>query len=268
LRSVVERVPTRIALIGVAVGALLALLCFAPAAWLARAVASATDQHLLLADARGSIWSGSAVPVLTGGPGSRDASALPGRLAWSLGLHLGTGGPALTVHARQACCIQGELQLRVRPGLGTLKLTLPPSTGVVGQWPAAWLIGLGTPFNTMQLAGTLRLSSANGLEFETARGRWLLGGSAALVMDEMSSPVTTLPTLGSYRLDLTGGAITKLVLSTLAGPLRLSGSGQFTAGGVRFRGEARADAGSENALNNLLNIIGRRHGAVAVLSIG
>ena len=58
------------------------LLAFAPAAWLAGAIASATNQHLLLADARGTLWSGSAVVVLTGGPGSRDASALPGAYAW------------------------------------------------------------------------------------------------------------------------------------------------------------------------------------------
>ena len=57
---------------------------FAPAAWLTRYVASATDARVLLSDARGSVWSGSAVVVLTGGPGSRDAASLPGRIEWSL----------------------------------------------------------------------------------------------------------------------------------------------------------------------------------------
>ena len=52
----------------------------------ASAIASATNQHLLLADARGTLWSGSAVVVLTGDPGSRDASALPGRLDWTIGI--------------------------------------------------------------------------------------------------------------------------------------------------------------------------------------
>jgi general secretion pathway protein N len=38
---------------------------------------------------------------------------------------------------------------------------------------------------------------------------------------------------------------------------------------VRFRGEARAATeADEAALNNLLNIIGRRNGAVSVISIG
>ena len=50
--------------------------------------------------------------------------------------------------------------------------------------------------------------------------------------------------------------------------LRLSGNGQWVGGRLRFRGEARADAGSEAMLNNLLNIIGRRQGALSVLAIG
>ena len=63
-------------------GALIGVVAFAPAAWLA-AWRPATDERLLLGDARGTVWSGSAVAVLTGGPGSRDASALPGRLDWT-----------------------------------------------------------------------------------------------------------------------------------------------------------------------------------------
>ena len=70
---------------GIVLGVLLALVAFAPAAWLAGSVASATGQRVLLADARGTVWNGSAVAVLTGGEGSRDASSLPGRLASAIG---------------------------------------------------------------------------------------------------------------------------------------------------------------------------------------
>jgi general secretion pathway protein N len=37
---------------------------------------------------------------------------------------------------------------------------------------------------------------------------------------------------------------------------------------MRFRGEARASAGAEQALANLLNIIGRRDGARSLISVG
>jgi len=257
----------RLAIAGALLGGMLALLVFAPAAWLASALASATDQRLLLADARGSVWSGSAVPVLTGGPGSRDASALPGRLHWSIGLD----GLAFGLRARQDCCINGELRLRVEPRFGGLKVTLPASSGAVGQWPAGWLTGLGLPFNTLQLGGWLSLSSG-GLVAESVQGRWLLAGNAALTMNALSSRVSTLESLGSYRLALSGDAgaqrPAQVLLSTTNGPLQLAGSGEFGGTGLRFRGEARAAPGAETALNNLLNIIGRRQGTLAVISIG
>jgi general secretion pathway protein N len=254
-------------LVGAVLGALLAFVVFAPAAWLAQGLAAATGDRLLLADARGTVWSGSAVAVLTGGAGSRDASALPGRLSWRLGLD----GAALSVRAQHDCCINGELRLRIEPGFGRLKISLPARSGAVGQWPASWLIGLGTPFNTLQLGGSLSLSSSSGLVAESAQGRWRFSGGAALALNGVSSRVSTLDTLGSYRVafdDGSGGNTAQVVLSTQSGPLLLSGSGQWTAGGLRFRGEARAEADSQAALNNLLNIIGRRQGALAVISIG
>ena len=248
---------------GAALGAFVALVVFAPAAWLADAVAAATGDRLLLADARGSVWSGSAVPVLTGGADSRDASALPGRLQWELGLD----GLAVGVRARQDCCIDGELRLRVEPGFGRIAIRLPASKGVIGRWPAAWLGGLGTPFNTLQLGGTTSLASG-GLVAESAAGRWHIEGDAVLTIDGLSSRVSTLDTLGSYRIRVTGGDVAQIALETVDGALRLAGSGQWAASGLRFRGEARAAPGFEATLNNLLNLIGRRQGTMAVLSIG
>ena len=252
-----------LAVLGALLGGGAALLAFAPAAWLAGALANATGERLLLADARGSVWEGSAVAVLTGGTGSRDASALPGRLHWSLGPE----GWALGLRARHACCINGELRLRIGAGLGRLTITLPAAPGSLGQWPASWLTGLGTPFNTLQPGGWLGLSSS-GLVAERAQGKWQISGAAALTLSDLSSRVSTLETLGSYRLELSGGNPPQVQLSTLSGPLQLSGSGQWLAGGLRLRGEARAAAGFEPALNNLLNIIGRRQGTLAILSIG
>ena len=126
-----------------------------PPGWPA-AVARATQRPLLLADARGTVWSGSAVAVLTGGAGSRDAGALPGRLQWSLGWADGASSCA----PRQACCLRGEPRLRLRPGFGRLagraagrRRHAAAARPQVGQWPAAWLAGLGTPWNTLQLDG-------------------------------------------------------------------------------------------------------------------
>lgn len=273
-------------LIGALCGAVLALAVFAPAAWLARAVASATDERLLLADARGTLWQGSAMVVLTGGAGSRDASALPGRLQWTLGLD----GSALALRARHACCIADELRLRLVPGLARLRIELLAPAGAatagaagrtIGHWPASWLVGLGTPWNTLQPSGTLLFSSP-GLQLEQVQGRWLFSGRADFQLSEMASRVSTLAVLGSYRLSISGqgdgsggpgaGGPASIQLSTSSGALQLQGNGSLLGTGtgsrLRFTGQASAAAGSEAVLSNLLNIIGRRRGAVSVITIG
>ncbi len=257
----------RWAVFGGVVGTLAAIVAFAPAAWLASAVASATGERLLLTEARGTVWSGSAVPVLTGGPGSRDASALPGRLEWTMG----TRGLGFELRARHDCCLNGTIALQYRPGLGTSTIKMDaPMGGWIGQWPSVWLAGLGTPFNTLQLGGAVRLTSP-GFTIESAQGRSIMKGRADIEIVNASSRLSTLDSLGSYRMTLAGegaGGTPTMTLTTLEGALQLTGSGTWGAGKVRFRGEARAASGDDAALSNLLNIIGKREGARSVISIG
>ncbi|WP_157268479.1 type II secretion system protein N [Azohydromonas aeria] len=260
-----HRASRRWALWGALAGALLALVLFAPAAWLAQVLASASQQRVLLVQTRGTVWNGSAVLVVGAGADSQDAVLLPGRLHWTLR----PAGLQALLSLRQDCCMDQPLQLRLQPGFGRLRATLePPPGGRIGQWPAAWLSGLGTPWNTLQLGGLLNMS-ASGLQLEWAQGRLALLGNAQLDVLGMSSRLSTLRPLGSYRLQVQGtGQATTLDLSTLQGALQLSGQGQWAGSRLRFTGEARAAEGSEAALNNLLNIIGRRQGARAVITIG
>ncbi len=267
-----RRAGGRWALGGIAIGALVGFIGWAPASWLAAWVHQASAGHLLLADAEGTVWDGDAVLLLTGGAGSTDASALPGRLSWSL-RPLGWG---LALHARQACCLDGELALRLWPrwsGFG-VQLIAPAAGGAparIGQWPASWLAGLGTPWNTLQLGGVLRLASP-GLQLRRLGSHTLVDGMLQLDADDLSSRVSPLQVLGSYRLRLdaaaAGGETAQIVLETLSGALLLSGRGQWTASGLHFRGEARAAPGQEAMLSNLLNLIGRRQGALSLISIG
>ena len=259
---------TRWAIAGVVLGMLVAFVAFAPAEILARAVASGTSDRVLLTDARGTLWSGSAVVALTGGAGSRDASALPGRLEWTLGV----AGGGLSLKLRQACCLNDTVTLLLKPGFGRFSARLVPPPGWVGQWPSALLAGLGTPWNTLQLGGRLRIASP-GLTVEWVQGRVLFDGALDLEVLQASSRLSTLDTLGSYRLSLAGSAArpgdpAQLTLSTLDGALRLSGAGTWSSSGLRFRGEATASEADATALSNLLNIIGRRTGARSVISIG
>jgi len=258
---------------GAGLGTLVGLVAYAPASWLAQGVVDLSGKRLLLAESQGTIWHGDAVAVLTGGPGSRDARALPGRLNWTMRL----SGLGLRVTLQQDCCIPTPVVMQVQFGLGRVKTDVrlqgagdaQQTVGEIGHWPAAWLGGLGTPWNTLQLAGVLRLSSRD-LSFEWAQGRLRIQGQANVMLENVSSRVTTLDRLGSYQLDLGADAqgLLQMQLTTLDGALQLSGQGGVSSGGMRFRGEARASEAERGALDNLLNIIGRREGDRSVISIG
>ena len=96
----------------------------------------------------------------------------------------------------------------------------------------------------------------------------VLEGQAQLDALSMSSRLSTLRPMGSYRLTLQGGATPTLGLQTLQGALQLSGSGQWVGQRLRFTGEASAAPEREGALSNLLNIIGRRNGARSLITLG
>ena len=249
------------ALAGALLGALPALAVFAPAQWLASTVARASGGQVQLAQARGTVWNGSAQLVLTGGLDSQDAAALPGRLNWQLRPTWGGGVRALV---RAACCTPEPLRLQVQPRWGGAQLTVQDNQS---QWPAALLTGLGTPWNTLQLQGQLALHTS-GLGAEWASGRMLLAGQLQLDALAMSTRLSTLRPMGSYRLLLEGGAVPTLQLTTLDGALQMQGSGQWVGKRLRFEGEATAEPEREAALSNLLNIIGRRRGARSLITLG
>lgn len=245
---------------GTLLGLVLALLLNAPARWLALAVQQNLQGRLLLEDARGTVWNGSARLTLTGGGGGADSASLPGRLAWRLSPAWGDLGIDLNAD----CCMQQPWHLTLRPRWGGASLALADS---LSQWPAQWLTGLGTPWNTVQPEGQLSLAT-HGLRVEWAAGQSVLVGGAQIDALQMSSRLSTLKPMGSYRVVLQGGAGLSIALSTLEGALQLSGSGQWVGTRLRFDGIAGATPEKLDALSNLLNIIGRRDGARAIIKIG
>lgn len=248
---------------GAAIGMTLGLLAFAPAAWLADAVARSSGGQIQFDDPRGTVWRGSAQLVLSGGEGSRDALALPGRLEWELGL----GSRGLHLQLQAACCTPVPLALTLTPAWGGMVLAVADGGS---EWPAGLLAGLGAPWNTVQPQGLLQLNTER-LSVEWTEGRVRVAGSARLDALGMSSKLSTLKPVGSYRFSLLGsanqGPLT-VQLQTLEGSLSLAGNGQWTGSHWSFRGEASAAPEHETALGNLLNMVGRRQGAKSVISLG
>lgn len=245
---------------GALLGGLLTAALFAPASWLAARVQSATAGKVQLQDARGTIWSGSARLVLTGGEDSRDATTLPTRLLWTLRPGLGSASVTL----QSDCCTTTPVLAQFTPGWNAMALRVSDSAL---QLPADMLTGLGTPWNTVALQGQLRLYTT-GLALQYSAGRATSQGLTRLEALAVSSRLSPLKPLGSYRLDIQGGDTAQLHLSTLNGDLQLSGQGQWVGSRLRFNGEASASAEREAALSNLLNILGRREGSRSIITFG
>ena len=241
-------------------GVLPALVVFAPARWLANTVEQATGGQLLLQQPRGTVWTGSAQLVLTGGNASKDRTALPGRVDWQLRPTLS----GVRAQLLASCCTPQPLQAQVHLGWSRIQLAIADGQS---QWPAGLLTGLGTPWNTLQPQGQLALQT-QGLVLNWAAGRMVLAGHAQLDALAMSSRLSTLRPMGSYRLAVQGGDVPTLTLSTLEGALQLTGTGQWVGQRLRFTGEATATPEREAALSNLLNIIGRRSGARSIITVG
>ena len=247
-------------------GALLALSLGAPARWLAALVDQFSGQRVLLQDARGTVWAGSARLVLSAGPGSRDVSALPDRLSWRWHWHW--QGFGLSLSLSNPCCTPTPLHWQFTREEGRWQLRLQDQQS---QWPLPVLSGLGAPWNTLQAQGQLTWQS-QGLRLVWSGQGLLWLGQNTWQIDNLASRLSTLKPMGSYRISLQtplqGSTQPSLTLETLNGPLQLAGRGQWTGQRLRLEGEASAEAGYEDALSNLLNIVGRRDGARCRFSFG
>ncbi|MCE2782112.1 type II secretion system protein N [Limnohabitans sp.] len=258
------RADWRHAVWGILLGMGLALAVWAPARWLAWGVNQASQGQVQWLNARGTVWQGSAQLVLSGGAGSRDAQALPGRLHWTLAPTW--NGARWGWHAD--CCMAQAASMQVGLGWNSLQILVDDHASV---WPAALLTGLGAPWNTLQANGQLQLNTRS-VQLHWAQGRMQMQGQLELNLQNMSSRLSPVKPMGSYRIQLSGTpegtATPNLQLSTLQGPLVLSGQGQWVGQRLRFTGEASAQEGHEAAFDNLLNILGRRQGVRSLLSLG
>ncbi|HMS25826.1 MAG TPA: type II secretion system protein N [Burkholderiaceae bacterium] len=249
------------AIIGGVLGILIACILFAPAAWLNYSVKKYSNDRIVLNDAQGSVWQGSAQLLLSGGAGSRDATTLPGRIRWQIRPQI-----PYNVHLElnADCCTSEAFQILLIPKLSGILAEIKPSQST---WPATLLSGLGAPFNTIDLQAMLKLQTQQ-FHLSWLNQQFKLDGQAELDIIDASTRLSTLKPVGSYRIGLQGGTIPKINVQTLNGSLLLSGTGEFTENHWRFRGEATAAPGSEAALNNFLDILGRRVGPRSLITLG
>jgi len=238
---------------GLALAAILAVALTAamraPAAWVGDWLQA--QGRLRLVDARGTVWSGSAMLGLSDG---RQVTLLPGRLSWKIGFAAIASGRVTADVSHPALAAPLAVSLAAK----SIALTAGQA-----ELPAALLAALGAPFNTVRPGGTLGLRWT---DVELKGGG--LAGKLQIDWSEAESAVSAVAPLGSYRLQVTGaGDTARLQLDTVRGPLRLEGSGTVKGGRVSFKGMASADPDMRPALIGLLGVLGSRVGDQAVLAI-
>ena len=225
-----------------------------PATWLAERIASDTQRRVLLADAAGTIWHGSATVALSAGTGSQTATVLPGRLTWDVAFW-----PLLTGTLRVALLHSEAMAAPTTLAVTPSGWTMDPGSI---RLPASLLEGIGAPFNTLRPDGTMRI------DWSALQGSFAGNqkyGHLTIKLEQMSAAVSRLRPLGSYRaeVDLTG-ADGKLELKTTAGPLYLEGSGTLGRQ-PRFDGTAHTDPEAATQLAGLMSLLGRHENNVTRL---
>ncbi|GAA4022236.1 type II secretion system protein N [Actimicrobium antarcticum] len=227
----------------------LTVLAFCPASWMGLLLEKQTQGRLTLGDAQGSLWRGSA--FIGGAAGGNDpvTPLLPGRFTWRLS--------PLVLFGRVDLSLDNPAALT-----GTVQVTGSWSAWQVSAaaltLPAERLAGLGAPLNTVQPSGVMQLSWGPLQISRNGPGVDLLG-SMQLALRDVASRMSPVRPLGSYVVLMDWrGTQASVQLNTNRGPMLLSGSGSLTNGRLQFSGKAEAEAGQEDKLANLLNLLGQR----------
>lgn len=254
----------RVALLGLAVVvvSVATFLWNAPASLADWTLDRVSDGRVRLADTGGTLWAGRGRVVLVDiATPSTDESllnglVLPGQLRWevsALPLLIGRVDVTASLDGISAPLRLSGTFTEIRGSAATLNL------------PSVDLGRLGSPWNT------IRPSAAVGLRwdgFTVERG--LFEGKMSIDLRDASSSMSPVRPLGSYRIDVDSRRNgTNVVLTTISGPLNLSGTGVWNnRSGLRFSAVAESDARERERLQGLLSLIGRREGDKIVFKIG
>jgi general secretion pathway protein N len=223
----------------------LVLLAVFPAAWVTPQFSKATQGRVNLIDPSGSLWHGSATLMLAAGPDVSAATVLPGRVEWRTAFSPLLAG-RVRVQLRQSEAMPDPVSIEASFDRATV------SAGGIAV-PAALLTGLGAPFNTLDLRGDVRVAWT---QWHLIRGNAF--GSLTVTLGDIVSRASPVKPLGSYRVALQAqGAASTVDLSTLKGPLLLSGHGTIASGGTSFHGEASSTPEARDNLAGLLILLGR-----------
>lgn len=222
---------------------LVTLVVLAPAALINAWAIRLTDGRLVLAGAHGTLWHGTATPVIQ----LKDAPPLRlGGVTWDVSLRALWRGKLLLRIRDEGAPQQAPAEIYVGPSQVELR-------NMHLELPAAAMGGLNPLLQAMSFQGRLAVStsslvlSSNGTITGSANATWQMAGSAF-------SPVNPF---GSYQLDMKGaGDTVQVAISTLSGDLQLSGGGKWHSGALAFHATASARGARKEAFSEMLHHLG------------
>jgi general secretion pathway protein N len=215
-----------------------------PARVAAPQIESLSKGGIAIDDADGTVWHGSARAVVAT-PGGRLALD---RVEWRFKPSRLVAGKLAYDVAATAPGVHARLEAARSPSrweFGAIDARASAEALVAAvPWISAW-----RPEGAVAITSPALATDGNDLHGE-ARVEWR---GAAVGLSEVKP-------LGTYRADLrAGGPGAAIALSTVDGPLRLSGKGTLTLPArLEFSGEARAEGPNAAALEPLLNLLGPR----------
>lgn len=244
-------------------GVLLALVCYLPARWFAPLASNALDGKIEFQDVRGSVWFGSA--SVTAKPNTSEKGAEHAVNAMSVSWDIRPQWVGLRGVFRVPCCSEKGIEWGLKLSPTSSDLSIKNSDF---QLPDKALQRFATPFNALGLDGDIRLTTSDMHVVWNRDGQVRVIGRAQIDALGISTRLTQLRPVGSYRLTYSGSEPNQMEMSTLSGPLKITGTGKWTGQTWAFRGVAAANEGYETALVNVLNILGKTEENKTLISIG
>ncbi|MFA7282449.1 MAG: type II secretion system protein N [Sterolibacterium sp.] len=225
---------------------LLAIVILWPASALSPWVERASSGHWRLASAEGSVWNGSG--MLLARSGDSASWNIVKNIRWQLrwgDLWRGRIGVATTFGQGSSLIAATAKGL----SLEQLDATLPAPM-ILALLPGA--------LGRYGWGGNLRLRSN---AFRCVWHTYACLGEIELLWNNAEVAEVPGKALGDYRFRLVGeGQTLRVDLFTLRGRLQINGTGDISARGLRFNGEATATGSNAASLNAVLNVLGRRTG--------
>ena len=233
------------------VGLLALVITQLPINWVRTSIAEKTACKVMLVQAEGTIWEGSASfgfsEIKIGELKTCSAPyGMTERFSWSSHCSL--------VDLQCKWNIQhSNLARPLDLALSSSSLTISANQA---ELPGNFLEGLGSPWNSLHPRGRLKL------QWSDIKWDSIPTGLVEIQFLDITSPISLIKPLGSYAIKLQVDQDVKIDLFTLNGPLLLNGKGLLANGRFSFQGDASALPESRDSLIGLLSIIGRKDGSV------